>query len=95
MKRPQVLPHLLNLYPFHIQWHFDEDSVFFVNGEKQDIEYPARIWLSGFKGYGQSTYMLLLKDKVVGLLYELTGFIPTPRARVFGRCADISVSDSR
>ena len=89
------LPLWFLFYPSGIQWHFQPDSVFFVNGEKQDIVYPASIWLGGFKGYGQSFHMLLLKDKVVILAYSLTGFMPTPRARVIGRCTEIQVSDSR
>ena len=77
-----------------IAWHFDEDSVFIVNDEKQDIEFPAQIYLRGFKGYGQSYYMLLLKDKISILLYTLTGLMPYPRARVIGKCYEILVSDS-
>ena len=69
--------------------------MFFVNGEKQDIVYPARIWVSGFKGYGPSFYMLLLKVTVGAILYNLIGFQPIPGALVIGRCADIRVSDSR
>ena len=88
-------PLWFKFYPNGINWHFQPDSVFFVNGEKQDIVYPAHIWLYGFKGYGQSFHMLLLKDKVVILAYSLTGFMPTPRARVIGRCTEIQVSDSR
>jgi hypothetical protein len=39
-------------YVLSISWHFQPGSVFIVNGEEQDIEYPAQIDMSGFKGYG-------------------------------------------
>jgi len=89
------LPLWFLFYPSGIQWHFQPESVFLVNGEKQDIVYPASIWLGGFKGYGQSFHMLLLKDKVAILIGFLTGFMPTPKARIIGRCAEIQVSGSR
>ena len=57
-------PLWLLVYPLSIEWHFYEDYVFFVNGEKQDIDYRVQIDLTGFKGYGPSFYMLLLKEKV-------------------------------
>ena len=88
-------PLWFNFYPSGINWDFEEGSVFYVNGEKQDIVYPAQIWISGFKGYGHSFHMLLLKDKAVILVYRLTGFMPNTRARVLGRCAEIQISDSR
>ncbi|MFW6121220.1 MAG: hypothetical protein ACOC80_10045 [Petrotogales bacterium] len=84
------------IMPFlHIMWHFQPGSVFFVNGEKQDIVYPATIWLDGFKGYGQSLHMFVSKEYASAFIYLLTGFQPTPRARVIGRCAEVQVSDAR
>ena len=83
------------IYPLDIKWRFQPDSVFFVNGEKQDIVYPAHIWLGGFKGYGTSIYMIILKHNAMAFMGLLTGFMPTPRARVIGLCADIHVSDAR
>ncbi len=87
-------PLWFKFYPNGVNWHFQPDSVFFVNGEKQDIIYPAHIWLYGFKGYGQSFHMLLLKDKVAILIGFLIGSMPTTRARIIGQCAEIQVSDS-
>jgi hypothetical protein len=82
--------------PFeHIMWHFQPDTEFFVNGEKQEIVYPATIWLDEFKGYGQSLHMWLLKDYVSAFIYLGTGFTPPPKAREIGRCAEIHVSDSK
>ena len=88
-------PLWLLVYPLSIEWHFYEDYVFFVNGEKQDIDYRVQIDLTGFKGYGPSFYMLLLKEKVGHLFFKLTGSITTPRARIIGRCAEILVIDMR
>jgi len=81
-------------YPDDINWHFQPGSVFFVNGEKQDIVYPAHIWLYGFKGYQQSYHMFQLKEKVAFLIGVLTDSMPTTRARIIGRCDEIQVSDS-
>ena len=88
-------PLWFKFYPSSINWDFEEGSVFYVNGEKQDIVYPAQIWISGFKGYGQSFHMLLLKVKVAILISFLTGSIPTTRARIIGRCDEIELKDSR
>ncbi|UCD14562.1 MAG: hypothetical protein JSW60_03850 [Thermoplasmatales archaeon] len=93
----RLVPLWFLFYPRSIMWHFQPDSVFFVNGEKQDIVYPAFIWLGGFKGYGTTIHMILLKHSgailATILIGPLTGFIP--RARVVGRCTDILVSDAR
>jgi hypothetical protein len=90
-----VLPLWLLFYPLDIGWDFDPDSVFFVNGEKQDIVYPAQIELSGFKGYGHTIYMLMVKGFATAYLGSVIGFMPSPRARVIGLCTEILVYDSR
>jgi len=90
-----LLPLWLLWYPLDIDWHFDPGSVFFVNGEKQDIVYPAHIGLYGFKGYGPTFYMMILKDFAIKFLYLLTGVMPTAQARVVGLCSEIIVDDSR
>jgi len=79
-------------YPLNVDWHFDPGSVFFVNGEKQNITYPAQIELRGFKGYGPSFYMMVLKGYGEKFILILTGFLPTMRARVAGQCTEIMVS---
>ena len=86
-----LLPFWILLYPQSVSYHFEEGSVFFVNGEKQDIVYPAHIWLSGFKGYGQTIYMILLKDAASAFIGLLTGSFLIPRARVIGLCSEIIV----
>ncbi len=91
----RLIPFWFLFYPRSIGYGFDNDSVFFVNGEKQDILYPADIDLVGFKGYGQTAYMMILKWEVAVLIASLTGFLVYPRARVSGRCAEILVIDSR
>jgi hypothetical protein len=91
----RLLPLWLLLYPLDIGWHFDSGSVFFVNGEKQDIVYPADIALYGFKGYGPTIYMYLLKENVMIFLHRITGERLTPRARVVGLCTEIIVDDAR
>ena len=91
----RLIPFWFLFYPRHIGYDFDENSVFFVNGEKQDILYPADIDLGGFKGYGQTAYMMILKHNAAAFMGFLTGFMPNPRARVSGLCADILVIDSR
>lgn len=91
----RLLPLWFLIYPRSIEYDFDEDSVFFVNGEKQDILYPAQIDLIGFKGYGQTIYMLILKCYVAAFMGFLTGFMPNPRARVIGLCAEILVYDAK
>lgn len=83
------------IYPLQIMWHFNPDSVFFVNGETQDIIYPATIWLEGFKGYGTSIHMTIVKQYGLAFFYPLTGFMPISKARVIGRCTEIVVSDAR
>jgi hypothetical protein len=90
-----LLPLWFLLYPLDVDWHFDSGSVFFVNGEKQDIVYPAHIGLYGFKGYGQTVYMLILKGFAAAFICSLTGVLPTTRARVIGLCTEIIVDDSR
>ncbi len=91
----RINPFWFLFWPRSIGYGFDNDSVFFVNGEKQDILYPADIDLGGFKGYGQTAYMMILKHNVAAFMGFLTGFMPSPRARVIGLCADILVIDSR
>ncbi|UCF12707.1 MAG: hypothetical protein JSW06_00215 [Thermoplasmatales archaeon] len=91
----RLIPVWFLFYPRHIGYDFDNDSVFFVNGEKQDILYPAQIDLSGFKGYGPTIYMGILKYEFAAFIGFLTGFMPSPRARVVGLCAELLVIDSR
>ncbi|UCF12883.1 MAG: hypothetical protein JSW06_01165 [Thermoplasmatales archaeon] len=91
----RINPFWFLFYPRYIQYDFDNDSIFFVNGEEQDILYPACIDLAGFKGYGQTTYMMILKWRVATFMYFLTGFLVYPRARVGGLCAEIYVWDAR
>jgi len=83
------LPYILS-----ISWHFQAGSVFIVNGEEQDIEYPAQIDMSGFKGYDQSDLMFGLKHYMSVIIFFLTGFQPTPRARIIGQCTEIIVNDA-
>lgn len=55
--------------PFHLYWQYpygpdyiiEEGSIFFVNGQKQDIEYPVEIELMGFKGYAPAVFVWALK----------------------------------
>jgi hypothetical protein len=90
------LPNILN-----IGWHFEPGTVFTVNGEVQDILYPADIDLDGFQGYGQSVFMFNLKHILelglflIFLTLGITGFIPYQRARIIGRCDSLSAFDSR
>jgi hypothetical protein len=91
----RINPFWFLFYPRSIQYHFFEPSVFLVNGEEQDILYPASIDLRGFKGYGQTIYMMMLKFNVAKFIYLLTGFNLYPKARVSGLCAEILVSDSQ
>lgn len=90
-----LLPLWLLWYPVDVDWHFDSGSVFFVNGEKQDIVYPAQIGLTGFKGYGPTFFMQILKYYAIKFLYLSIGVMPTARTRVVGMCTEILVSDSR
>jgi hypothetical protein len=90
-----LLPLWFLLYPLDVNWDFNPGSVFFVNGEKQEIVYPAQIGLYGFKGYGQTVLMLALKWRAAGFIRSLTGVLPTTRARVIGLCNEIIVDDSR
>ena len=90
-----ILPLWLFLYPLNVEWDFDNGSVFFINGEKQDIAYPAQIGFYGFIGYGQTSYMLMLKGYTAGYIHYLTGIMPTLRARVIGLAQEIIVDDSR
>jgi hypothetical protein len=86
------LPHILD-----IEWHFEQGTIFIVNGEVQDILYPADISLWGFQGYGQSVLMFNLKHifelglGLIILTLGITSFIPYQRARIFGRCDSLSV----
>ncbi len=88
-------PVWLLLYPLDIGWYFDPGSSFFVNGEKQQIVYPADIELRGFKGYGASTLMIVVKYFGFAFLAPLVGFMPTARTRVIGLCTEIAVHDAR
>jgi len=90
-----VLPLWFVLYNGHIGWDFDNGSVFFVNGEKQDIVYPAQIVFFGFVGYGHTIYMSVLKGFATAFIGSLIGYIPSPRARVIGLSTEIIVDDSQ
>ena len=103
-----ILSYYIHFWPFwflpnifFIGWHFESGTVFTVNGEVQDILYPADIDLDGFQGYGQSVLMFNLKGilefglGLILLALGLTSFIPNQRARIFGRCDSLSVFDSR
>ena len=55
--------------PFHLYWQYPygpdyimvEGSIFFINGQKQDIEYPVEIELMGFKGYAPAVFLWAFK----------------------------------
>ena len=87
----RIMPFWFLSYPRHIEYWFEEDSVLFVNGEKQDIIYPAQVDLIGFKGYGQTVYMWFFKIFGLNFIYFLTDFLINPKARVVGQCDEISV----
>jgi hypothetical protein len=96
----RIMPFWFLLYPRHIEYRFEEDSVFFVNGEKQNILYPARVDLIGFKGYGQTFFMMFLKwdaEAIIGALFLLLGytsFISAFKTRVIGNCDEIIVNNN-
>ena len=89
-----LLPVWFLVHPLWFEWSFEPDSKFFVNGEKQDIVYPASIHLSGFKGFGLTIYILLLKIYPLMFVGPLEEILSLPRTRVFGQCAEIVVYDS-
>lgn len=80
------LPFWYLIYPEHITYNFKCFTIFFVNGERQELTYPAEISLRGFKGYAQplTCYILIL---------TLFRFIH--RTRVLGRCDEIIVWDAQ
>jgi len=79
------LPFWYLIYPEHISYYFGRFTIFFVNGEKQEITYPAQINLSGFKGYAPPLTCYIM---------NLVMFRFIPRTRVFGRCDEIVVWDA-
>ena len=95
----RIIPFWFLFSPRHICYHFEGDSVLFVNGEKQDIVYPAKqdtvypaqVDLIGFKGYGQTFHLWSFKIFASNIIYSLTDFLRTPKARVIGQCNEIIV----
>jgi hypothetical protein len=90
----RIMPFWFLSYPRHIEYWFEGDSVLFINGEKQDIVYPARVDLIGFKGFGQTFHMWMFKIFASNLIYFITDYLMTPKARVFGQCDEIIVNDA-
>jgi hypothetical protein len=88
-------PLWLLFYPMHIEWDFEENSTFHINNEKQDIQFPAQIRLSGFKGYGTSIHMIMLKIRILILMGYTPGLLSMPKAHVVGQCSMIIVHDSK
>ena len=77
---------VIQVGPFHLYWQYpygpdydmEEGSIFIVNGQIQDIEYPVFIELMGFKGYAPAFFLWLLK-------------MPIGRIRVLGICDAINL----
>ncbi|UCD13536.1 MAG: hypothetical protein JSW60_08265 [Thermoplasmatales archaeon] len=66
--------------PFHLYWQYpygpdylmEEGSIFIVNGQIQDVEYPVDIELMGFRGYAPAVFqwffkMLIGRIRVIGV----------------------------
>lgn len=53
--------HLYWMYPYGPDYTMEEGSIFFVNGQKQDIDYPVTIELMGFRGYAPAVFLWALK----------------------------------
>ena len=77
---------VIQIGPFHFYWQYpygpdyvmEEGTIFIVNGQRQDIEYPIEIELMGFKGYAPAFFLWLIK-------------IPIGRMRVIGICDAINL----
>ena len=59
-------------YPYGPDYFMEEGSIFIVNGQIQDIEYPVEIELMGFKGYAPAVFqwlfkMLIGRIRVIGI----------------------------
>ena len=48
---PKILPFLNLKYPESIEINFFNPSLFFVNGKLQKVNFTAKIFLYGYKGY--------------------------------------------
>ena len=62
-------------------YDFQMFSLFYVNGSLQNIKYPARICLFGFKGFAPTFWLMFLKWFIF-------------RNRIIGRCDSIFVYDN-
>ena len=87
-------PLRFRLYFGGIYYYFEENSEFYVNGEKQDIIFPADVDITSFKGLSVTLYKMNLKCFLSAIMFFFTGsqyYIPS---RVIGRCAEIRVVDA-
>jgi len=77
---------VIQVGPFHFYWQYpygpdyamEQGSIFIVNGQLQDVEYPVFIELMGFKGFAPAFFLWLLK-------------MPFGRIRVIGICDAINL----
>jgi len=75
----QVGPlHFYWMYPYGPDYEMEEGSKFYVNGQKQVVNYPVEIELMGFKGYAPAVFLWLLK-------------MPFGKIRVVGICEAINL----
>ena len=86
-------PLRFQLYLGWIYYSFEEKSGFFVNGEKQDIEFPADFEITSFKGLGPTLYNMILKDYLFDMFWAITGLDLYIPSLVIGKCAEIRVFD--
>ena len=66
-------------WPWGPEYRMEKDSIFIINGEIQDIEYPVQIGLRGAKGFLPAIGQLFFKATINGKL------------RVFAECEEISL----
>ncbi len=66
-------------WPWGPGYKMEEGSIFIVNGEVQDVEYPVQIGLFGVKGFLPAIGQLFFKNVIGG------------KIRVFAECEEISL----
>ena len=75
----QIGPFNYWLWPEGPSYHMREGSIFIVNGEVQDVEYPVQFQLRGFKGYAPASPLWFTKAMLNG------------KIRIFGVCEEIGL----
>lgn len=73
----RIGPFSLHKYPVGPHYLMEKQSIFIVNGEIQNIEYPVSIFLKGFKGFSPAVYHVGIKT--------------LGRIRIFGICEEIDL----